>query len=86
MENIVKGLTTGWNFFRIARFVFGIAALVQAIIIKEWPLALAGLFIAGMALANSGCGLAGCAPRDNFNNYQEQKNQEIIYENLDDKK
>lgn len=86
MENILKGLTTGWNFFRIARLVLGIAALIQAIIIKEWPLGLAGLFIAGMALANSGCGLAGCAPRQQFNHYQGVKNEEIIYEELDAKK
>jgi hypothetical protein len=86
MEQIIRNISTGWNFFRIARLLLGIAALVQAIMLKEWPLALAGLFIAGMALTNTGCGLAGCSPRRNFNNLQDEKNKEIIYEELDHKK
>ena len=86
MERIIRNITSGWNFFRIARLFLGIAALVQAIMLKEWPLALAGLFIAGMALANTGCGLGGCAPRRNFSNLHDEKNKEIIYEELDNKK
>lgn len=86
MENFIRNITTGWNFFRIARLLLGVAALVQAILLKEWPLAIAGLFIAGMALANTGCGLGGCAPRKNFSNLQDQNTKEIVYEELDVKK
>jgi hypothetical protein len=86
MEVLIRTITSGWNFLRIARFLLGIAALVQAIMIKEWPLALAGLFIAGMALANTGCGIGGCAPRTNNRNLQNTEKTKIEYEELDIKK
>ncbi|MCU0389446.1 MAG: hypothetical protein MUE71_12645 [Chitinophagaceae bacterium] len=82
----MKTITTGWNFFRVARLLLGIAALVQAIMLREWPLALAGMFIAGMALFNTGCGIGGCAPRTNYHNVQQTEIKEIEYEELDAKK
>ncbi len=86
MQTFIKSLSTGWNFFRVARLLLGIAALVQAVMLKEWPLALAGLFIAGMALANTGCGIGGCAPAINKNSADHKKINEISYEELDSKK
>jgi hypothetical protein len=83
---MLKTITTGWNFFRVARLLLGIVALVQAIMLKEWPLALAGLFIAGMALANTGCGIGGCAPRTSVTSNSVNTNKEITYEELDSKK
>jgi hypothetical protein len=70
----------------MARLLLGIAALVQAVMLKEWPLALAGLFIAGMALANTGCGIGGCAPRTQYRTIKPNENKEIEYEELDIKK
>lgn len=77
---------TGWNFFRVARLLLGIAALVQAIMLREWPLALAGVFIAGMALANTGCGLGGCAFRTSIQSNPSKNLNDISYEELDIKK
>jgi hypothetical protein len=83
---MLKTITSGWNFFRVARLLLGIAALVQAVMLREWPLALAGMFIAGMALANTGCGLGGCATRTSVGTNVLQTNKEITYEELDSKK
>jgi hypothetical protein len=82
---MIKSITTGWNFFRVARLLLGIAALVQAIMLKEWLLALAGVFIAGMALANTGCGLGGCAPHMDKKSHTSNKINEIQYEEVDNK-
>jgi hypothetical protein len=54
--------------------------------IREWPLALAGLFIAGMALANTGCGIVGCATRTSIRTNESQNVNNITYEELDTKK
>jgi hypothetical protein len=83
---MLKSIMTGWNFFRVARLLLGIAALVQAIMLREWPLALAGVFIAGMALANTGCGLGGCAPRTSIQSNPSKNLNDISYEELDIKK
>jgi hypothetical protein len=79
-------ISKDWNFFRIIRLVLGIAALGQAIILGEWLLAFAGALIAGMALANIGCGPAGCAPRYRTPEQHKQPLNEITYEELDIKK
>lgn len=82
---MIETITTGWNFFRILRFVTGIAVLIQSIILQEWLLAAAGIFLAGMALFTRGCGANGCATR--MTTFQGSENaKEIEYEELDDKK
>ena len=86
METFIRTITSGWNFFRIARFLLGSAALVQAVMLKEWPLAIAGLFIAGMALMNTGCGIGGCVPRTNYSRSTSSGQKQIEYEELDNKK
>lgn len=86
MQTILNTIKTNWNFFRVARLLLGIGALVQAIMLREWPLALAGLFIAGMALANTGCGIGGCTP-GTLTNPNEMKNiNKITYETVDTEK
>lgn len=75
-------ITSGWNFFRAARLLVGIAALVQAILLREWLLAAAGALVAGLALANMGCSSGSCgvpASRHTSNNLE----KEISYEELD---
>jgi hypothetical protein len=79
-------LSKDWNFFRIIRLVLGLAALGQAIILGEWLLAFAGALIAGMALANVGCGPAGCAPHYHTPAQRKQPLSDITYEELDTKK
>ncbi len=83
---MIRNITTGWNFFRAARFLLGVGALVQAVLLREWPIALAGLFLSGMALANVGCGAGSCITTGNFSNLQQNKNKEIEYAELDNKK
>lgn len=86
MQSYFRTIAAGWNFFRVARLLLGIAALVQAIMLREWPLALAGLFIAGMAIANTGCGLGGCTTRAKGQSFNNNNPSEISYEELDIKK
>lgn len=56
-----ESLLHNWNLFRFLRLVMGIAIFVQAIMVKDIFLGLAGLLFSGMALFNMGCcGTAGC--------------------------
>ncbi len=86
MQTFINGLKTDWNFLRVARLLLGIAAFIQAILLREWPLAMAGLFIAGMAIANTGCGIGGCVPRSYKRSDESNPLKEITYEELDPKK
>lgn len=80
-----RTITTGWDFFRLVRLALGIAALVQAVILQEWVLALAGAFIGGMALANMGCGVNGCRMPQNYTTPTQKNMKDISYEELDNK-
>ncbi|HSK13618.1 MAG TPA: hypothetical protein VK907_10410 [Phnomibacter sp.] len=80
-----SGILTGWNFFRVARLLLGIAALVQAIMLGEWLLAMAGLLIAGLAIANVGCGIGGCSTPASYSQ-KTNKPEEILYEEVAVKK
>ena len=46
---------------RVLRLVMGIAIIVQAFVVKEIALGLAGLLFTGLAVFNAGCcGTSGC--------------------------
>jgi len=83
---MMRNITTGWNFFRAARILLGVGTLIQAVLLREWPIALAGLFLSGIALANAGCGASGCITPGKISNMQQNKNKEIEYAELDNKK
>jgi hypothetical protein len=52
---------SNWNLFRLLRLVIGVAIIVQAILVKDSMLGMAGLLFTGMAVFNIGCcGAAGC--------------------------
>lgn len=52
---------TNWNLFRLLRLVIGVAIIVQAILVKDSMLIVAGLLFTGMAVFNIGCcGTEGC--------------------------
>jgi hypothetical protein len=57
----MKTIIYGWNLMRALRLVFGLVAIGQAIMTRDWILGLAGGFLLFMALANIGCcGAGGC--------------------------
>lgn len=59
----MKNLLRGWNPMRVLRLAVGIMAIGQAISLKEWLPAIAGIFLLYTAIANVGCccGSGGCA-------------------------
>lgn len=79
----MKKLLSGWNVMRVVRLLIGLYALWQAIVTKEPMLGLAGLFVAGMALANIGCcGVNGCQ----ITSSKPVLREEISYEEVDSSK
>lgn len=80
-----KTITTGWDFFRLIRLGLGVAALVQAILLGEWVLAVAGALIAGLALANMGCGINGCSTPRHYRTPATTNTENISYEEVDTK-
>ena len=49
------------NIPRIIRLVFGVLIILQAIDVKQWLLAIPGVFLILLAVFNKGCGTNGCA-------------------------
>ena len=80
---MMKGILNNWSVMRGLRLVIGIIALVQSIIQKDITLGIIAAFLLVTAIANVGCcGSNGCAV--NFNKHK--KENEILYEQLDNKK
>lgn len=51
-----------WTFIRALRLLLGLAVIVQAVVLKDTLLGVAGLLFSSMAIFNRGCcGQAGCA-------------------------
>jgi hypothetical protein len=79
----MKILLSGWSVMRVIRLLIGLYAFWQAIVTKEPMLGLAGLFVAGMALANIGCcGANGCQ----ISSSKPVLKEEISYEEVDSSK
>ena len=79
----MKTILNNWSVMRGLRLVIGIIALVQSIIQKDITLGIIAIFLLVTAIANVGCcGSNGCAV--NFNT--RKKENEILYEELDNKK
>lgn len=56
-------ILTNWTFVRILRLLLGLGIIVQAVIVKDAFLGVAGLLFSSMAVFNVGCcGTGGCAP------------------------
>ena len=64
---------SNWNFMRVLRLVMGIAIIVQAFVVKEVALGLAGLLFTGMAIFNAGCCGTGVCYTPPSKNVQPQK-------------
>jgi hypothetical protein len=75
---MLKVIFNNWNFMRVLRLGLGIAILVQAGTLHNWPMAVAGILFTAMPLFNLGCcGSNGCnlpAPKretENETSYEE---------------
>ena len=78
----MKSILNNWSVMRVLRVVIGIVAIVNSIIQKDIPLGIIGGFLLLTAIADIGCCGDGCAV--NFDN--SKKENEILYEDLDNKK
>jgi len=57
----MERIFSNWNLMRIIRLIIGIYAGYQSIVMHEWILGLAAVYVAGMAILNIGCcGVNGC--------------------------
>lgn len=65
-----KKIFLNYSILRVLRLCIGIAIFIQAIIEKNVLLGIAGLFFAGMAIANVGCCTTGAC-----NMKEQKKNQ-----------
>jgi len=85
---MLEQLKYGWNFMRIIRLAIAGFAIAQAFISHDWLLGIFGGVVAYMALANIGCcGVGGC--NTNFTKrkpIEQNKTEEVIYEELDAQK
>lgn len=62
ISGMKQTILTNWTFLRFLRLILGMAVIVQAIILKDTLLGVAGLLFSSMAVFNAGCcGSAGCA-------------------------
>lgn len=76
-------ITKGWHFIRVVRLLMGVAAMVQAVWLQEWLLAILGGFIAAMAIFNQSCCGQSCATNSSNNFTQPfKKNVPITYEEV----
>lgn len=56
-----RSILNNWNFLRFIRLVMGVVITVQAILMKEIMVGVAGLLLTCMAVFNIGCcGAGGC--------------------------
>jgi hypothetical protein len=62
-KNLMKqSILSNWTFIRALRLLLGLAVVVQALVLKDTLLGVAGLLFSGLAILNRGCcGQAGCA-------------------------
>lgn len=74
-----------FGYWRLLRIIFGAIALVQAFILHDIILGVAGTVVAGMAVLNMGCcGVNGC--NTNLNRKNTNGTDEINYEEVVAKK
>jgi hypothetical protein len=72
----------GWNWFRFLRLVIGVSIVVQAIVIKDSMLAVAGLLFTGMAVFNIDCcGATGCYSTPQANKATEPP-RDVVYDEV----
>lgn len=77
----MKQVFTHWNFIRLMRLGLGITIIVQAVIVHEIVMVLAGMLLSGMALFNIGyCGAGGCKKpiRKNTPGTKEIEYEEVV--------
>lgn len=87
MKTLLSNWKSNWNFFRAIRLFLGIAVIIKGIADSETLFAIAGGFLALMALVNIGCcGAGGCAVPPSSHHVKTSKENEIVYEKVDSTK
>lgn len=74
-------ILTNWTFVRILRLLIGLAIIVQAVIVKDALLGVAGILFSSMAIFNVGCcGTGGCAttPKKYSKTVQDTTYEEVV--------
>jgi hypothetical protein len=80
-SNMYKAIFTNWTLMRLLRLVVGIFAIAQAVETRDVSVAIIGILLAVMAIANIGCCGAACSvPRRN------ETEKEVTYEEVVSKK
>jgi hypothetical protein len=75
-----QSILSNWNIFRFIRLVMGVAITVQAILMQDIIVGVAGLLITSMAIFNIGCcGTGGCSVSSKKTS---QTTKEISYEEV----
>jgi len=72
-------LISNWSLMRWLRLVMGIAILVQALLVNDIPLAIAGILFTALPLFNLGC-CGGVCSTSTFS--ENKKNSEVHYEEV----
>lgn len=74
-------ILTNWTFVRILRLLLGLGIIVQAVIVKDTFLGVAGLLFSSMAVFNIGCcGTGGCAtiPKKSSKTIHDTTYEEVV--------
>lgn len=75
-----QGILRNWNFMRFVRLGVGIAIIVQAVIVKDLAMGIAGILLTCMPVFNIGCcGVGGC---NTPVNKKVQTTKDITYEEV----
>ena len=77
---MMNRILNNWNWARLLRLLLGVGATIQGFLQKEYVLALAGIFLSYMAVANIGCCGTGTCHVD----YKKEKqtSKDIEYEEV----
>lgn len=82
-----SAIRSNWGFMRIVRLLAGIAALWQAIVMKDNLLGAAGALLIIMSVFNIGCcGVNSCSVRQPRNGGSSENLKDVEYETVDTKK
>ena len=81
LKKMKQAILTNWTFVRVLRLLIGLAIIVQAVIVKDALLGVAGLLFSSMSIFNAGCcGTGGCAtiPKKSSKTVQDTTYEEVV--------
>lgn len=78
----MRNTITSWDGMRIFRMAVGVALIIQAIVVQDILIGLAGGLFAFMALTNTGCCGAGACSTGRRSGKKSDSAEEVSYEEL----